>query len=482
MSEPYNLIEEELKLIDEIQTLADEQKNIKAVHRNNVQAIRAWRINWRKNAERLSRAHTGLFSEDEWKTINNKIKAINVQLRALNGLEIKNKKSCDVLRGKIGNVQRYIKEVYDQIKNKKTDYESGKHIYQELMKRFNQVIDEYELEVRKQQLIIEKNKAIEENNASIQEREEAYYREATEDVKWINQQLGMLSVEGHYAGFNEQDEIIWIDPDEVGQDCAYRIARANQNGFNSNSLNGLPSLLQDELFAILREDESYSQDVGFIASKITGFINTVINSINLPSKPQIEYQKELKVPELTIFKIDLSGLVLEELPAKLINKSNNIPESILEELEGYAQGQFRHTAENAERINEIAMEYGTLKVSVEPEDKQSVRAINQKIRKLKSVYGQFGKARNSARGEQLINNLVSATSEFLAHTRNQQRVFDQYYEAFNLATIELKNWINQAWWQAGGQPENHQKAGKNDHSEKTYVSRTSNAAYTGESL
>ncbi|MGX5378341.1 hypothetical protein ACWCL1_08875 [Ligilactobacillus sp. LYQ135] len=476
MSEPYDLIEQELQIIAEIQTLADEQRDIKSIHRNNVKSIRAWRINWKKNAERVSKAHTGILDEDEWNFLNNQIKAINIQIRSLDGLELKNKHSYKEFREKVTDIQSYIKSVCNQIADKESHYKSGEAAYVALEKYANKILDEYELVMHKRQQIVQKNKVIAANNA----KEEDYYRQAAETVRRINRKLGALSSDGQYAGFNEQGEVILIDPNKVSQEWAYRIIKANQDGFNIRSLNGLPSELQDMLFEMFKEDEDYSQDNGLIASKIAQFINANLSGI--PEKPKIEYQEKEKVPELPLLKINLNDIFLDELSVKLINKSNSIPENILEELEGYAQGKFSNTAKNADRINEIATKYGTLKLMIEPEDKQSVRAINKKIRELKDIYGQFGSERNSAKGSKLINNLVSATSEFLAHTRNQQRVFDQYYEEFNLAVTELKNWINQAWWQAGGQPDNHQKAGKNDHSERTYVSRTSNTAYKGESL
>lgn len=479
MSEPYELIERELELISDVQQLADEQRDAKLAHRKNVKSIRAWRINWRKNAEKLANEHTGYFNEDEQEIINNKIRAINIQIGMLNEIKLE-KNSYTELKERINHISRYIQELTAQVQSKGYKYDSGEKINTELINQFKKVEDAYKSDLATRRKILDKNKVIREENDSIKKQETAYLKQAIDCVQRINRQLGTLSSDGRYAGIDDSDEITFIDPNEASQKWASIIASRNKGGFNARSLEDLPSQLEGRLYDLFIQEDGISRDANKIALEIFRYINSVINSIDFPTKPTEEYRKELDVPKEKKYSLNFEGS-LNEIPVKAV-KGTTIPNSIFEEFENYSRGKFSLTAKQADRINEIADKYGTLRLMIEPEIKQSVREINRKIRELRGVYNQFGSERNSSRGKKLIDNLVESTNLFLRHTRNQQRVFDQYYEEFIDAANELKNWVNQAWWQAGGQPANHQKAGKEDGSARTYMSHTSNTAYKGESL
>ena len=82
MSEPIELVEQELALIKEIDEIANEQYILKAIRKMNNAAVRGWRLNIMRRVQRVQEQITGVFDEDTYKHLNTEIEALNEEIQA----------------------------------------------------------------------------------------------------------------------------------------------------------------------------------------------------------------------------------------------------------------------------------------------------------------------------------------------------------------------------------------------------------------
>lgn len=483
--EPSSLVEQELALIPKIQEKAEEQRNLKVARYQNNIAVRAWRINCMRRVEKAQEDVTGVFSEDEYKSLNGQIKNANDELKAIETIEPNDAQKINEIHDQIKNILSKLKKINGYIKSKNYEMIQVGETFNALIERYNELQQKFEIQRRNQKYVEEKNETIKESNAKEDHKYEKYLDEIYLYEARMNGKLGELVSNGKYVSWNEnKGELEKYDDDDVAQDWASYIVEHSQSpwgGLQLSILEELPKELRDFL------DEAggignyeWITDLNFLKVNIKKFIELSLNSEKIPTPPTLQYEKTEKIPEIKLTKMKTSDLLIDEIPTSQIRKTGRIPEDVVEEWENYRTGKYEKTIQNADRINEIAEKYNLLKIEVEKNvGKQSVREINSLIRELKSIQDAFGDERNSKVGERKINEFIAATNALLAHTRNQLKVFDQYYDEFNASAESLKDWINGCWWQFGGQPENHHGAGKGDNSKITKQKRSLDTEYSG---
>lgn len=477
MSEPAELIEQELQLIDEIKLLAEEQRNLKVQRRKNNVAVRAWRINIMRRVERVQEQVTGVLTEDEYNYINQKISALNEQMEGIGAMLYNNEHRAVADAREYARKSQELQEIFEQ--NSSLDNTALKMVSQRLLDRANTVRKTITAQKKIIKKIEKENEELKDENEYKTAQISLYRAEARDYVEKINRITNGLIPNEKMASFDEKEEEIYqYNAEDIADYWAGEIAR------NNDMIRDLPSYLYDEMSDWLQDNPESAKDAESIYQKILSEINSLISQAGeVPEKPEIEYEEMQRIPEIEPQKIRVNDLILEKLPPEAVITGNTIPQDVIEEIESYRAGKYDWTIANANRINELANTYNLLSLNVVPDlEKQSVREINAKIRELIEIQNSFGSERNSRTGQTKIKEFVAGTRALLQHTRNQIKTFDRYYDEFLASAENLKSWINRSWWQFGGQPENHHKGGKNDSSQITKNSRKTSSNYSGPSL
>lgn len=476
MSEPVELIEQELALIKQIDEIANEQYMLKAIRKMNNAQVRGWRLNIMRRVQRVQEEITGVFDEDTHKQLNVEIEALNNEIQTFGTIEFDN-------AIKLTGQSREVREKIIKLERKldgKVNTEPLTEIKAKFLTRINDNRNFLAEQKRKQKEVEEENKVIEEDNKNLEAENALFRAEARDYVDNINKRLGWVSDDGKFAIFNEDsEEIEEYSVENVANSYAETIVNQNDP---MTYISGFPDDLYDELYDEAIDDPEFLSDKVKVYQKLQNYFNLEVAKEEKPEKPIIELENLKNVPEIQPAKIKVNDIVIPQLSQSTILSGNKIPDEIVEELQSYRVGKYELTMQNASRINELAEKYNLLKIKIIPQqEKASTRAINQKIRELISVQNSFGSERNSRTGQTKIKVFIEATRNFLRHTRNQQAVFEASYHEFMNAAQDLKDWINRAWWQFGGQPENHHGAGKGDNSQVTREGKMK-TNYSGPSL
>ena len=487
MSEPIELVEEELRLIKEICDVANEQFVLKEIRQQNNANVRAWRLNVMRRVEKAQEAITGVLTEDEYKTIKAVFDSIDERLDTLQGMSLESAEDVNQALSTVEGIRAELKKEYNVFQEKKIPTMEISDAYHQLAERYNNIHESFEEQRKIQEKVEEKNSQIEENNQIEEKKENEYQQEVEDYIESINSILRPLANGKNFFEWQSDGSIKEMDQDHFADDLAHYIRASSKTPWDTITpavLEEFPVEFRDYIDNNIGNDINALQDFNLMKTLSYNFVDYIIQSFEAPEEPTLEYEEFEEVPEIQLPHLKTEDLKFGELSPDFIRSQKKIPDSVIEELENYRKGKFSYTVQNADRINEIAEKYNLLKLEVIPNDgKQSVRTINQKIRELIEVQNSFGSERNSRTGQSKINAFVSATKEFLGHTRNQKVVFERYYEEFESTAEDLKDWINRAWWQMGGQPENHHSAGKNDNSATNYAKKVANREkYSGPSL
>lgn len=476
MSEPVELVEQELALIKQIDEIANEQYILKAIRKMNNSQVRAWRLNIMRRVQNVQNSVTGVFSEDEYKYINTQIDALNDKIEAFGATEF-------TRAIKLGGASREIRQKMVSLKNelqKKVNIEPLSKLETKFVTRIRDTQNILKEESRARKKVEEENEEIEEDNKNIETKFALFRVEARTYVENVNKALGWVADDGHFADFNEEnEEIEEFYPEQVAEYWSNWLA--NQENTNL-ALEELPDELQDDLSDRILDEPELAHDRASLYQYFQNYCESELSKFEKPIAPIENFEELRKVPEIQPRRIRVNDIVIPHLSPSTILSGNKIPEEVVEELQSYRSGKYELTMQNADRINELAERYNLLKIKiVSQKEKASTRVINQKIRELISVQNSFGSERNSRTGQAKIKVFVEATRNFLRHTRNQQAVFEASYREFMNAAKDLEGWINRSWWQFGGQPENHHSAGTNDGSTVT-KSQSSKSSYNGPTL
>lgn len=476
MSEPVELVEQELALIKQIDEIANEQYILKTIRKMNNSQVRAWRLNIMRRVQNVQNSVTGVFSEDEYKYINAQIDALNNEIEAFGATEF-------TRAIKLGGVSREIRQKMVSLKNELQEKINIEPLFKLETKFITRIRDTQNIlkeESRIKRKVEEENREIEEDNKNIEAKFALFRAEARTYVENINKVLGWVADDGHFADFNEEnEEIEEFYPEQVAEYWSNWLA--NQEDTNS-ALRELPDELQDDLSDRIFDEPELAHDRASLYQYFENYCESELLKFEKPVAPTEDFEELRRVPEVQSRKIRINDIVIPHLSPSTILSGNKIPEEVVEELQSYRSGKYELTIQNADRINELAERYNLLKIKiVSQKEKASTRVINQKIRELISVQNSFGSEHNSRTGQAKIKVFIEATRNFLRHTRNQQVVFEASYHEFMNAAKDLEDWINRSWWQFGGQPENHHSAGAGDSSSVT-KSPSSKSNYNGPTL
>lgn len=476
MSEPVELVEQELALIKQIDEIANEQYILKAIRKMNNAAVRGWRLNIMRRVQRVQEQITGVFDEDTYKHLNAEIGALNDEIQAFGTIEFDN-------AIKLTGQSREIREKIINLEKKldgKVNTEPLTEVKAKLLTRINDNRNFLAKQKRKQRAIEDENKAIEEDNKNLKTEIALFRAEARDYVDNINKRLGWVSSDGKFAIFNEEsEEIEEYSVENVANSFTDTIANQNDP---MTYISGFPDDLYDKLYDEAIDDPGFLLDKTKVYQSLQNYFDLEIAKEEKPEKPVIELENLKNVPEIQPAKIRVNDIVIPQLSESTILRGNKIPDEIIEELQSYRQGKYELTILKKDRINELASKYNLLSINiVDQKEKASARVINQKIRELISVQNSFGSEHNSRTGQAKIKAFVEATRNFLRHTRNQQAVFEASYHEFMNAAKDLEDWVNRSWWQFGGQPENHHGAGAGDNSKVTREGKMK-TNYSGPSL
>lgn len=476
MSEPVDLVEQELALVEQIDGIANEQYILKRIRKMNNAAVRAWRLNIMRRVQRVQEEITGVFNEDEYKHINAQIDALNDEIETFGAVEF-------TRAIKLGGASREIRQKMASLKNElqeKINIEPLSKLETRFVTRIRDTQKLLKEESRARKKVEEENEEIEEDNKNIETKFALFRAEARTYVEDVNKALGWVADDGHFADFNEEnEEIEEFYPEQVAEYWSNWLA--NQENTNL-ALGELPDELQDDLSDRILDEPELAHDRASLYQYFENYCESELLKFEKPVAPTENFEELRRVPEVHSRRIRVNDIVIPHLSPSTVLSGGKIPEEVIEELQNYRSGKYELTMQNADRINELAEKYNLLKIEIIPQkEKTSTRAINQKIRELISVQNAFGSERNSRTGQAKIKVFVEATRNFLRHTRNQQVVFEASYHEFMNAAKDLKDWINRSWWQFGGQPENHHSAGAGDGSAVT-KSPNSKSNYNGPTL
>ena len=163
MSEPIELVEQELALIKEIDEIANEQYILKAIRKMNNAQVRAWRLNIMRRVQNVQNSVTGVFSEDEYKTINAQIDTLNDEIETFGAIEF-------TRAIKLGGVSREIRRKMVSLKNElqeKVNIEPLSKLETKLVTRIRDTQNILKEESRTRKKVEEENREIEEDNKNI---------------------------------------------------------------------------------------------------------------------------------------------------------------------------------------------------------------------------------------------------------------------------------------------------------------------------
>lgn len=477
MSEPVELVEQELALVEQIEQLANDVYIFKAIRKMNNAAVRGWRLNIMRRVQSVQNDVTGVFNEDEYKYINSQIDSLNDALERLGSIEFDNSM-------KLIGQSKEIKQKYDEIINLMSDKTDVSELKTKKAKFDVRISDTRKIlseEKRKKRDVENLNKEIEEDNKAVEANLALYRGEARTYVEEINKELGWVSEDGKFAIFNEKEEKIEeFKTEDLAEDWSNWLANQEDT---ETALRDLPSDYQDELHDAFVDEPELAHDKARLYQYFYNVFEEEYQKFEKPQKPVEDFEELEKLPEIQPRKIRIDDIVVQQIRQSMILQGNKIPDDVIEEIQGYRVGKYELTIRKADRINELAQKYGLLRISIakKNENRETTKELNSKIRELISVQNSFGGERNSRTGQSKIKNFVEATRNFLRRTRNQQAIFEASFHEFDNAAQDLKDWINRSWWQFGGQPENHHSAGAGDNS-VVAKSSSSKSSYSGPTL
>lgn len=136
------------------------------------------------------------------------------------------------------------------------------------------------------------------------------------------------------------------------------------------------------------------------------------------------------------------------------------------ELEYYTTGAYEKTIAGADRINQIAREYGTLPLNVTRKMKRDTDSLKAMLTELIALAKGMSIG-NSVHGARVAEAFVQAAEVMLRKADKGSKAFGRARDAFEESGANLKEWIYGSWYQFGGTPANHKKSFSGDKS--TYV-------------
>lgn len=445
----YREVESELGLIDRIKEELERTLKVNDRRKRNNGAIRAWRLNvgrMLKEGDRPRRREVDVETE----------RRLKAEIDAFASWV----KGCDAFSVEIdGSVEKSAGKVISRDDVFRTFWEKAKPIR------------EIETELPKG--------AKEEIEAQIAETEKAFEREYRRMAQWQIE----FEADGNRDARAELVELRTLTNDAFSA----KVVKIRRNG-NESRLALVPdekgiAVLASELFAQKSEGEvaneslkralttrkpkteaEYAKTVRFavelsLAGKKTEYVSSTGKKTRYASRAE-------------------SSMSWRNVKKTLFWEEEPLDSQIVSELESYRNGRYEHTEANADRINEIAEQFGTLALNVEKgETSAKTDELKRLLRELDSLAETMSGEGNSSRGRRAVSMLTSATRKMLAKADRKSRAFVDAEAEFSQASEALKSWVHERWYQFGGTPANHKPSFAGDRS--TYVKPVSSTSWQG---
>ena len=161
-----------------------------------------------------------------------------------------------------------------------------------------------------------------------------------------------------------------------------------------------------------------------------------------------------------------------------VEEKATLPQAVAEELLSYTHGKYTYTVRHADRINSYHRRYGTLPLAVDTTHASvaddEVSALSAALNGVLAESEAFSKRGqgNSRHGQTVIHRFKAARNRLVQARTAQNIALTNAIQEFVSATIAMRRWYNESWYQAGGQPGNHKNSGHGDSSASTYSSPT----------
>ena len=165
-------------------------------------------------------------------------------------------------------------------------------------------------------------------------------------------------------------------------------------------------------------------------------------------------------------------------PIVHVEEKATLPQAVAEELLSYTHGKYTYTLKHADKINSYHRRYGTLPLAVDTTHASvaddEVSALSAALNGVLAESEAFSKRGqgNSRHGQTVIHRFKAARNRLVQARTAQNIALTNAIQEFVSATIAMRRWYNESWYQAGGQPGNHKNSGHGDSSASTYSSPT----------
>ena len=421
---------------------------------NNSEVAR-WRVNI---AQGIKKATKTLLSEDTVKEVNRMIDTLNRRIEGINAAatsdDFNRYRSLikSGYRGLKGRLEREEKTAYDMIEQS-----------QELTRLRDELIEA-------NRLVAKWKQAHRKSSASYKEQ----LQKAKELVRALDNAYSLFK--GRYEAIATDGYFIYDFASEstLAREISERVIDFySRDGDARRATEQIVSLYddvlsdkgRDELRVILMDclqDRDSSEE---IRQKIEARMRELDNE----GKGDLELLKTGEHEENYPFDnlVEFPEFEIEPI-SRFVNIEIGLPKDLAEELTSYARGSYQVTLAHAERINELATEFGTPSLEVEPlatkkrvdENKglveQAIMACDLLIDAMESF--KKGGAGNSTQGGQsFIKNFKKRVRELRATLRlTTKGVTGESTEAFKALEEEyriLYEWVENSFFQFGGAPD-----------------------------
>lgn len=430
----YEQVEEELKLIKQIKRIAPKIKRNKDVRFQNNREVRAWRLNIRRNLDKIANQKIRL-NKDLVEELRYEIKGVNNWLEHNSIFNFKT--NLTTLKEQVISQDDIFFELWDKLKpltelSKQLPPQAQEMLDGDIANLEDDVETAYQNLVKWQSSIVRQNnvKALSEAKDTLHETQNA-----------IEKQMGFNAL--RITTFPTRSKVALILDEGLLE--KYALTLVGQN-----------------------IDELETQVTDFVFKELASL--SELNTLTIKSTLNKLLNKQLDKQKSELFYADWQGYTYKaQIDCRLhFNKLNKllyedyeeIPAEISSELESYQKGSYDNTIAHVNRINEIAEKYGTLSLEVNTnKNVDNLSELTSLLKQLSSfAQALFREDANSKHGIKVVKQLIETSSYFGNKTNYQAKTFNQAYDAFILACDDLENWINSNWYQAGGVPNNHKKS------------------------
>lgn len=461
-------IENELKQIELVQEQAQQILQQMKPHKENMSAVRGWRLNIHRNVERLQQdAERGL-DEDTYNSLKQAQSRLN---GLLDDFSMTLTRNADLSRFDV-TFEAYMAEERRIIKAKGfSDQEAWYDEIKEIARQVDVqlgIANNFRDEFKKREASVDEDKRaklISDTRNDIKKYQVDHLVTVHDYVK--THEIGMIPLEESAvrAGVKRIINIFWNDKldqfeddeldtskfvQEARRNLAYRLGEdsaemvihaGNPIGNELESVNTIPAGIMSKM-----------RQLAMQAAEANGRRSYATKSI--PTEP-----------------VKLSVSARLSAPNRNNGESTVIPENVVERLTELSKGAYQNTLDNADEINEYAEKYGTLALTTVDEklDSQELDELLARITVLEAFVNSFNQKHNSAKGRTITSNLRSAVERLRQSSHNQYVSLKNALNSFEDASDGLKQWLSSSFYQFGGQPENHKGAGAADKSQVTYL-------------